>query len=134
MRAVTQPEWPRCPLGEVVDDRGITYGVVQPGQPRADGTPVLRVTNFSGGGLRVDEVMRIDPVVAARHKRSRLMGGEVLITLVGSTGLVAVAPAELAGWNVARAVGVIPVRSELSPQWVAWCLQTTEAQSYLAAR
>ena len=126
--------WPRVALKSLVDQRGITYGVVQPGDRRPDGTPLLRVNNFTPAGLRLDDTMRIDPAIAERHKRSTLRGGEVLITLVGSVGLVAVAPRSLIGWNVARAVGVIPLRPEVSPKWVAWCLGTADARRYLDAR
>ena len=114
----TRPAWPKIALKELVDERGITYGVVQPGQPRGDGVPIVRVNNFSPTGLQLDDVMRIDPAIAHRHGRSRLRGGEVLITLVGSTGQVVVAPCSVMGWNVARAVGMVPVRSDVSPRWV----------------
>lgn len=78
--------------------------------------------------------MHVDPSIAARYERSRLRGGEVLITLVGSTGQVAVAPPRLADWNVARAIGVIPVRDTAYARWVAWCLQAPAARSFLEAR
>ncbi len=126
--------WRKIALNDLVDERGVTYGVVQPGQPRPDGVPIVRVNNFAPTGLQLDDVMRIDPEIATRYTRSRLRGGEVLITLVGSTGQVAVAPHALVGWNVARAVGVVPVRGDVSPRWVAWCLQGPEARSYLEAR
>lgn len=126
--------WPRIALKDLVDERGITYGVVQPGQPVAGGVPIVRVNNIAPGGFRLTDVMYIAPEIAARYERSRLRGGEVLITLVGSVGNVAVVPAELAGWNVARAVGVVPVREGVSARWVAWCLQSPEAQRYLDAR
>lgn len=126
--------WPRIPLRDLVDERGVTYGIVQPGQPQTDGVPVVRVNNITPAGLKMDDVMQIDPKIAQRYERSRLRGGEVLITLVGSVGNVAVAPPELAGWNVARAVGVIPVRPSVSARWVAWCLRTPEAKHYLEAR
>jgi type I restriction enzyme S subunit len=118
----------------LVDKRGITYGVVQPGHPVENGTPVLRVTNFSGGRLRLHEVLRVDPSITDRYERSRLVGGEVLITLVGSVGQVAVAPPDVAGWNVARAVGVIPVRRSDSAAWVAACLRSPDVRARLAAR
>src|SRR5437588_9193537 len=78
--------------------------------------------------------MRIDPAISDRHKRSRLLGGEVLITLVGSVGQVAIAPDEVRGWNVARAIGVVPVQKQVSARWVAWCLQAPDARQYLDAR
>lgn len=126
--------WTVARLSELVDSRGITYGVVQPGHPVENGTPVLRVSNFSDGRLRLNEVLRVDPSVTDRYERSRLVGGEVLITLVGSVGQVAVAPPDVAGWNVARAVGVIPVRSSDSAAWVAACLRSPDVRARLAAR
>jgi type I restriction enzyme S subunit len=126
--------WHRVPLKDLVDDRGITYGVVQPGQPHPDGTPIVRVNNITPAGIRVDDVLRIDPEIADRYTRSQLKGGEVLITLVGSVGNVAVVPDTLAGWNVARAVGVVPIRADVSARWVAWWLQSPEAVHHLDAR
>jgi type I restriction enzyme S subunit len=129
-----EARWQRCRLGDLVDDRGITYGVVQPGQPQPEGTPIIRVSNLTPAGLELRDVMRIDPAIAAKHSRSRLRGGEVVITLVGSVGQVAVVPPGLAGWNVARAVGVVPLRPEVPARWVAWCLRTPDARRYLEAR
>ena len=126
--------WPYVALKDLVDERGVTYGVVQPGQPQLDGVPIVRVNNITPTGLQMDDVMRVEPQIAARYERSRIRGSEVLITLVGSVGNVVVAPAELAGWNVARAVGIIPLRDGISPRWVAWCLKTPEAKHYLEAR
>jgi type I restriction enzyme, S subunit len=126
--------WPRRRLEDLVDERGITYGVVQPGHPQADGTPILRVANLTAAGLQLSDVMRIAPAIEARYSRSRLRGGEVLITLVGSVGQVAVVPPGLAGWNVARAVGVVPLRPEIPAQWVAWCLRAPQARRYLEDR
>jgi len=126
--------WPLRELKELVDDRGITYGVVQPGKPRPKGTPIIRVSNVTRNGLQLDDVITIDPAIAAKYGRSRLVGGEVLITLVGSVGQVAVVPPQLAGWNVARAVGVVPLRPEVPERWVAWCLCSSEAQRYLEVR
>jgi type I restriction enzyme S subunit len=132
--ALEESAWPRVPLRDLVDERGITYGIVQPGQPTADGVPIVRVNNLGSTGLKLDDVMRVDVSLEARYGRSRLKGGEVLITIVGSVGNVVVVPAAMAGWNVARAIGVIPLRPEVPARWVAWCLQTPEARHYLDAR
>lgn len=121
------------PLGELVDERGITYGIVQPGSAVADGVPILRVNNFTNNGtLQLADVLRVDASIEANYQRSRLRGGEVLVTLVGSAGRVAVAPPSLEGWNVARAVGVIPVRADLvDPRWVAWCVEGPVGQKFI---
>lgn len=134
MEAETPAGWTMARLSDLVDGRGITYGVVQPGRPVINGTPVLRVANFADGRMLLDDVLRIDPQIADRYQRSRLVGGEVLITLVGSVGEVAVATKDVAGWNVARAVGVIPVKRTESAAWVAACLQSPEIRARLATR
>ena len=118
--------WGYEPLAELVGDRGISYGIVQPGNHEEDGVPILRVNNFVSGRVRTDNVMRVNAQIEQKYRRSRLRGGEVLLTVVGANfGACAVAPKELAGWNVARAVAVIPIAADLDPHWVALCLRSS---------
>lgn len=117
--------WKYEPLKNLVDaDRGICYGIVQPGSEDADGVPIVRVNNIRNARLSLDDAMRVSPEIEAKYKRSRLVGGEVLLSLVGSLGETAIVPPELAGWNVARAVGVIPVLDEYGGRWVHLCLRS----------
>jgi type I restriction enzyme S subunit len=126
--------WRIAPLSELVDARGITYGVVQPGPFVEDGIPLVRVADFKSDGICREALMRIDPAIAARYDRSRLTGSEVLITLVGTVGLVAVASDELVGCNVARAVGVVPVSDPLTAQWVARSLRSAAVRRFFDDR
>ncbi|MFV3408900.1 restriction endonuclease subunit S [Bdellovibrio bacteriovorus] len=120
--------WQYKPLSELVDDRGICYGVVQPGQHDINGIPLVRVNNLKDNQINITEVMRISSEIEAKYNRSRLKGGEVLLSLVGTLGQVAVVPPELEGWNTARAVGVIPIKKEYDNRWVALCLRSKYAQ------
>lgn len=126
--------WRIEPLRELVDARGITYGVVQPGPFVEDGVPLVRVSDFKSDGIRREALVRIDPAIAARYGRSTLSGSEVLITLVGTVGLVAVATDELVGCNVARAVGVVPVSDPLTARWVALSLQGPTVRRFFVDR
>jgi len=124
--------WECAPLGGLIDEsRGICYGIVQPGSPQEDGIPILRVGNIRQGRISTDHVLRVSPEVEAKYSRSRLRGGEVLLTLVGSLGESAVVPEELAGWNVARAVAVIPVIEDVGARWVELCLRSATIQHYI---
>lgn len=123
--------WCYKSLASLVNDRGISYGVVQPGSAVSGGVPVLRVNNIRGGRIIADDVLCIDQQIEAKYRRTRLRGGEILLTLVGSLGECAVVPEELAGWNVARAVGVIPLKPEVDPDWVAYCLRSAPLQRYI---
>ena len=123
-------DWPTVPLSELTVAPA-TYGVVQPGHGTTSGVPMLRVNNFFGHSLNLSEVLRISPKVESKYERTRIKGGDVLITIVGSVGQVAVVPDELGGWNIARAVAMIrPKEPELS-RWISFVLRSPSAQHQL---
>ncbi len=99
-------------------NRPCAYGVLQPGEDLANGVPFVRVGDINDGTVDFTDMKRIHPNIAAAYPRTYLKGGEVLLTLVGAIGRTAVAPSTLAGANVARAVGVLPINESINPQWV----------------
>jgi len=121
-------DWRYEPLGYLIEERGVSYGIVQPGSETNDGIPVVRVNNIRNGRIDTADVLRVKSEVEAKFQRSRLLGGEVLLTLVGTLGEVAIVPEELKGWNVARAVGVIPVRKDPGCRWLSICLRSAFIQ------
>ncbi|MXP14511.1 restriction endonuclease subunit S [Altererythrobacter confluentis] len=126
---------PEKPLIDLVSpSRKVCYGIVQPGKPVSAGVPVLRVNNFTEGRLFTDDVMTVDQEIESKYPRSRLKGGELLVTLVGSVGQSAIAGPELAGWNVARAVGVIPIDDPVLVKWVNYVIRSDPAQQYFLQR
>lgn len=126
--------WETKPLFECTADGVISYGIVQPGQHVHNGIPIVRVNNFKGGTLDVSDVLRVAESIEANYQRTRLQGGEVLLTLVGSVGQIAIVPNSLAGWNVARAVAVIRPSVEISARWLCLCLQSRDALAFLDGR
>lgn len=127
--------WPTFPLKRFIDpERAICYGIVQPGKPVIDGVPIVRVNNFEAGSLDTSHILRVDKDIEAQYDRSRLRGGEILVTLVGSVGQCVIAPSELRGWNVARAVGVVPVKDRVLTRWVKSVIASKPAQNFLAQR
>jgi len=78
--------------------------------------------------------MYIAPEIEAKYSRTRLKGGEVLLTIVGSVGQVAVVPKRFAGFNVARAVAVIHPLQHIAPEWIALCLRSPLSQHLLGSR
>ncbi|HUF69221.1 MAG TPA: hypothetical protein VMM79_11325 [Longimicrobiales bacterium] len=57
----------------------------------------------------------------------------MLLSLVGTLGECAVAAEELRGWNVARAIGVIPAAPGIDPRWIAICLRSAPVQALMRA-
>ena len=81
----------------------------------------MRVGDINDGRVDLKKLKRIAPAIAAQYPRTKLEGGEFLITLVGAIGRTALAPDSLRGANVARAVGVVPLTTSIDAQWVeAW--------------
>lgn len=127
--------WEYHALAHLVDgERGICYGIVQPGSHSNTGVPTLRVNNIKNGRVDASDVLRVSEDIEVEYTRSRLRGGEVLLTLVGSLGESAVVPESLAGWNVARAVGVIPVHQDIGSRWVELCLRSSTSQHFIRTR
>ncbi|MDQ6961754.1 MAG: restriction endonuclease subunit S, partial [Mariprofundaceae bacterium] len=121
-------------LIECTDDESISYGIVQPGQHVDNGIPVIRINNVNNGQLDLEDVLKVSPEIEHKYERTRLHGGEVLLTLVGSTGQSFVAPKELKGWNVPRAIAVIRAKSEIGADWINICLQSQETKHFLDVR
>lgn len=120
--------WPLRALGDLVENGELSYGVVQPGTDRDSGVPIVRVKDLARGRIDSRSPMRVAPEIAARHQRTSLRGGEVLLTIVGTVGESAVVPGHMAGWNVARALAVIrPWR--ISPEWVHYCLESPSVRA-----
>ena len=86
----------------------LSYGIVQPGEDYLDGLPVVRPTDLGAKLIHLDGLKRSNPKLAEGYRRTTLQGGELLLCVRGSTGVVSVAAPELRAANVTR--GIVPVR------------------------
>ena len=128
-------DWPSVPLSELVDpQRGVSYGIVQPGSPVPDGVPIVRVSDVRNGRIDVRSPLRVAADIERTYGRTRLRGGELLITIVGTVGETAIVPPDMAGWNVARAIAVLPVKPEVGSYWVQLGLRSSAAASMIQSR
>lgn len=123
--------WSWAPLAALTGVNPVTYGVVQPGADVASGVPMVRVNNFSSHRLELGSVMRISAEIESKYRRTRLRPNDVLITIVGSVGQVAVVPPELLGWNIARAVALIRPEDPGLSRWLSFCLRSPFSQRQL---
>ena len=126
--------WAFVPLDTCCQKNSVTYGVVQPGAALNEGIPLIRVNNFRDTRIDLSDVMYISPEIEAKYSRTRLKGGEVLITIVGTVGQVAVVSSRFAGFNVARAVAVIHTLAHIEPEWIALCLRSPLSMHLLGSR
>ncbi len=125
--------WEEMTLEEVADaDCSLSYGIVQPGDEYLDGMPVVRPTDLTTKVIRLSGLKRIDPKLAGGYKRTVLQGGELLLCVRGSTGIVSIASPELVGANVTR--GIVPIRfnrSLLMPELGFYLISAEPVQSQI---
>jgi type I restriction enzyme S subunit len=121
--------WTTTTMEEAADPAAaICYGIVQAGAFVSSGPQVLTIGDLSGDfrtGLH-----RTSPEIDARYARSRVRGGDVLISIKGTVGRVAVVPPWYSG-NISRDLGRLRLRGSMSPQFVKQYLLSPAGQSQL---
>jgi type I restriction enzyme S subunit len=128
-------DWPLVPLGELVDPtRGISYGIVQPGEHVADGVPIIRAGDLRGDRIDAGSPLRVSNSIESNYSRTRLRGGELVMSIVGTVGQTAIIDEQFVGWNTARAVAVIPVLPDIGAYWVRVALKTPAARERIYSR
>ena len=126
--------WPFTRLDQLVrHDDSINYGVVQPGDAFDEGVPLVRVGDVVDGNFDPAALKRIDATIEQGYKRSRLRGDEILVTCVGSIGVVALVEPSMKGFNIARAVSRIPVSEQVNRVFLASYLRTDFVQRYFTS-
>jgi len=131
MAAESASDLKNCMLKELTADGDkINYGVVQPGNQFDGGVPLIRVGDLVSGGVDRSAIKCIDPAIEATYTRSRIVGNEILLSRVGSIGVVALVEPRDVGSNIARAVARVPVSQSANRKWLAACLRSTNVQRY----
>jgi type I restriction enzyme S subunit len=95
-------------LGELTaSTRPICYGVLKPGGRVPNGIPLIRVTDITSNRFDASDLYTISESLDNEFRRSRLEGGELLLSIQGTVGRVAICPEEYAGANISRTIAVI---------------------------
>ena len=92
----------------VSDDCSISYGIVQPGDDYFEGIPVVRPVDLSKRIIHIQGIKTVKPELLHSYSRTELKGGELLVCVRGTTGVVSFAGDDLRGGNVSR--GIVPLR------------------------
>lgn len=121
--------WHEVHLEDVVDqDSPICYGIVLPGDHVDDGVPVVKVKDIAQGGIRTTGLLRTSPDIDAKYKRSRLRGGDILLSIRGTVGRLGVVPDELTGANITQDTARIRISCAETRAYVYQALQSGDLQ------
>ena len=123
-------EWKEYKLGELTE-RKIGYGIVQPGEHVPNGIPVIKVNNIISGLKCISDLDRTSIENDEKYKRTRLNGGEVIISIVGTIGKTAIVPKQFAGSNLVRATALIDIPDADKALWVKYYIDSPLGQAYI---
>ena len=127
--------WVHATADQLTDEnRAITYGVIKLGEPADGGVPVLRSSDVRQLRIDLDNVKRISPEIAENYRRTFLKGGEVVMTVRGTLGGIAVVPPQCIGFNVSREVAVLALLDSRMAQLVAVFVASAPLENWLMRR
>jgi type I restriction enzyme, S subunit len=123
---VTNPKgWGVRTLESLVE-KPITYGILKPEEYVPNGVAMLRIQDVKRGVIQTDDLHLVSERLSDQYSRTVLSGGEIVISLVGTIGLVALVPHSLSGANVHRNLGVIKLSDKRLIEFVTSFMQLPE--------
>lgn len=109
----------QCALQDIVADScSISYGIVQTGDDVKNGIPVVRPVDLADKIVSLRGLKRVAPSIAESYKRTILKGGDLLLCVRGTTGVISIASDELKGCNVSRGIVPLTFKSTVCPQYI----------------
>lgn len=112
------------------NEKDFCYGVIQPGDDNIDGPRLIRVCDLVDGTVDISNLRGISDEIHKQYKRSIVQGGEILVSVVGTIGRIAVVPKECAGFNIARAIAKIPIK-DFNVRFIYYWLNSPVAQLWM---
>lgn len=105
-------------------DAPMVYGIILPGEHVPNGIPYVRPVDIAAdGSVDVSALKRTTPEIAGQYERASLKAGDIILSIVGTIGKVAVASAELEGANITQSSIRIRPGGATSTEFLKWVLQ-----------
>lgn len=111
--------------------RKIGYGIVQPGPSVQRGVPIIKVKNIISGLYDTEYLDKTTVENDAKYQRTKLKGGELIVTVVGTCGKTAIVPPHFAGCNLVRATCLIDIEDETICRWIKYYIDSPQGQAYI---
>ena len=112
-------------------NRKIGYGIVQPGNSVPNGIPVIKVNNVVSGLKDINNLDTTTAEIDSKYLRTKLVGGEIIVSVVGTVGKTAIVPKSFAGCNIVRATAMVDILDPTIKYWVKYYLDSPQGQQYI---
>jgi type I restriction enzyme S subunit len=125
--------WGLVSLGACIrPDAPICYGILMPGSHCAGGVPVVKVRDIVDGRVDESDLLLTHPSVDDAYKRSRLAANDVLVTIRGTTGRVALVSSSLNGANITQDTARLRIKDGIDARFLYFTLQAEPLQHQIA--
>lgn len=129
---MSKGSWRQVCLDDLVDKNvPICYGIVLPGHGYEGGVPVVKVKDIFQGTVKTEGLLKTSPEIAEKYRRSTLKAGDILLSIRGTVGRVAIVPNELAGGNITQDTARIRISCEDTRNYVFQLLQSDLIQKQI---
>ena len=123
-------DWEPIATARLVEPNSpICYGVVQVGQDTNDGVPIVAIKYVKE--IASAPLHRTSIALEQPYSRSRVKGGDVLISIKGTIGRVGIVPEGFLG-NISRELARLRLRKEYSAEYIAYQLEAGETQARIS--
>lgn len=117
----------------IIEGAGLSYGIVQPGDDGTGDLGIIRPVDIVNNEIDNEKLKYIDPKTASSFQKTILHGNEVLVTVRGTTGLIAKTTAFHKGMNVTRGIAVIRYDDKIvNPQYLMASILSGKSQFFIA--
>ena len=116
----------------IQEGAGLSYGIVVPGDNVPDGIPMVRPSDYKNGRLNLDNAYRVASDIECKYKKTRLIGDEILVQVIGQPGQVMLCDERCKGMNVTRNLAVVRIDKDKAERlFISHYLTTEEAQCFM---
>jgi type I restriction enzyme S subunit len=128
-------EWECARSADIVEPGTvISYGIVLPGPNLPNGVPYIRGQDINDDGrIQVEQLWKTTPMIAAKHMRSELREGDVLLCVIRHLR-VAIVPAGIDGANLTQGTVRLRPSSKVNNRFLAHYLKSPIAQTWMKDR
>jgi type I restriction enzyme, S subunit len=127
----------KLPVGSlenvVSPSRKITYGILKPGPDHEGGIPYVRVVDIQNSLIDVAGLKRTTSVIASEYRRSTLRNGDLLISIRGHVGRMAITPPECDGANITQDTARLAITAA-NTEFIKAQLETDSAKHWMGQR
>jgi len=125
-------EWEACELDQLIDPvRPVVYGILMPGYGHPDGVPVVKVKDIIDDQIKLDSLLLTSPQIDREYSRSRLRAGDLLFTIRGTVGRMALVPQQLENANITQDTARLAIKYS-DARFVKACLSMHSAARFVA--